>query len=80
MPQVNEDLLDHNLQAESGIQRNWEDEQLDIKLRDMRISESGVMTELKAESFNKEFNKITNDAFQFAVTPTFKEFEIIKQA
>jgi hypothetical protein len=44
----------------------------------MRISESGVMTELKAESFNKEFNKITNDAFQFAVTPTFKEFEIIK--
>ena len=30
MPQVNEDLLDHNLRTESGILRNWEDEQLDI--------------------------------------------------
>jgi hypothetical protein len=52
MPDVNEDLLDHNLRAESGIQRNWEDEQLDIKLRDMRISESGIMTEFKAKAFN----------------------------
>ena len=63
MPQVNEDLLDHNLRTESGILRNWEDEQLDISLRDMRISESGVMTEFKSQAFNKEFNQVTNDAF-----------------
>jgi hypothetical protein len=56
MPQVNEDLLDHNMLKESGIQRFWEDEQLDIRLRDMRISEAGVITELKAKEFNKEFN------------------------
>jgi hypothetical protein len=47
MPQVNEDLLDHNMLKESGIQRFWEDEQLDFKLRDMRISEAGVITEFK---------------------------------
>ena len=59
MPQVNEDLLDHNMFMESGIQRFWEDEQLDIKLRDMRISEAGVITELKAKEFNKDFNQTT---------------------
>jgi hypothetical protein len=52
MPQVNEDLLDHNMLKESGIQRFWEDEKLDIRLRDMRISEAGVITELKAKEFN----------------------------
>jgi len=44
MPQVNEELLDHNLKKECGIQRLWEDDSLDLKLRDMRISECGLVT------------------------------------
>ena len=44
----------------------------------MRISESGVMTEFKSQAFNKEFNQVTNDAFQFAYVHSFKENELIK--
>lgn len=79
MPQVNEDLLDHNMLKESGIQRFWEDEQLDLKLRDMRISEAGVITEFKAKEFNKEFNHTTKFV-EFISARSFTENEVIKQA
>ena len=52
MPQVNEELLEHNVKKESGIQRMWEDETLDLKFRDMRISECCLFTEAKGKSFN----------------------------
>ncbi len=77
MPQVNEDLLDHNMLKESGIQWFWEDEQLDIRLRDMRISEAGVITELKAKEFNREFNQ-TAKAMEFISMRSFTENEVIK--
>jgi hypothetical protein len=77
MPQVNEDLLDHNMLKESGIQRFWEDEQLDFKLRDMRISEAGVITELKSKEFNKDFNQTTK-VLEFISMRIFTENEIIK--
>jgi hypothetical protein len=44
MPQVEEGLLEHNIEKESGLQRLWEDEDLDIRMRDMRISEGCLMT------------------------------------
>jgi hypothetical protein len=55
MPQVNEELLEHNIKKESGIQGMWEDEALDVRFRDMRISECGVITEVKGRSFNSGF-------------------------
>ena len=79
MPQVNEDLLDHNMLKESGIQRFWEDEKLDIRLRDMRISEAGVITELKAKEFNSQFNQ-TAKAMEFISMRSFTENEVIKQS
>jgi hypothetical protein len=77
MPQVNEDLLDHNMLKESGIQRFWEDEQLDVRLRDMRISEAVVITEFKAKEFNKDFNQ-TAQAMEFISLRSFTENEVIK--
>ena len=47
MPYVDESLLEHNLREESGIQRLWEDEQIELKMRDMRISEGCVMVHQK---------------------------------
>lgn len=58
MPNVNEDMLQHNIQKESGIQRMWEDEDLDYKMRDMRISEGCLLTQEKAKAFNREFRKM----------------------
>ena len=58
MPNVNEDMLQHNIHKESGIQRMWEDEDLDYKMRDMRISEGCLLTQEKAEAFNREFRKM----------------------
>lgn len=49
MPQVKESLLDHNVELESRMHRMWEDEAIDIKMRDLRISECGVITQLKAQ-------------------------------
>lgn len=58
MPNVNEDMLQHNIHCESGMQRMWEDEDIDYKMRDMRISEGCLLTQEKAEAFNREFRKI----------------------
>ena len=44
MPKVDETLLDHNMNKESGIQRFWEDEYLNIKMRDLRVNETGLLT------------------------------------
>jgi hypothetical protein len=44
MPNVNEEMLQHNIQKESGMQRMWEDEDIDYKMRDMRISEGCLLT------------------------------------
>ena len=58
MPNVNEDMLQHNNNKESGIQRMWEDEDLDYKMRDMRISEGCLLTQEKAKALNREFRKM----------------------
>jgi len=58
MPNVNEGILQHNIEKESGIQRMWEDEDIDYKMRDMRISEGCLLTQEKAEAFNREFRNI----------------------
>jgi hypothetical protein len=57
---VNEDMLDHNLKAESGIQRLWEDGSLDVRLRDMRISEVGLMLPQKCYQIANEYQKSTS--------------------
>lgn len=56
---VNEDLLEHNLKAESGIQRLWEDGSLDIRLRDMRISEVGLMLPQKCQQIAAQYLEST---------------------
>jgi len=56
---VNEDLLDHNLKAESGIQRLWEDGSLDVRLRDMRISEVGLMLPQKCQQIQNQYHQTT---------------------
>lgn len=45
MPSVDESLLERNVEKESCISRLWEDVKLDFKLRDMHISEVGLMIE-----------------------------------
>lgn len=44
MPYVNQSLLEHNIEKESGMIRLWEDEELDVKMRDLRVSENGLLT------------------------------------
>ena len=55
MPDVDEKYLEHNLRQECGIKKLWEDEQIDVQMNDLRISESCIMTEQKAKIFNEEF-------------------------
>jgi hypothetical protein len=43
----------------------------------MRISEAGVITELKAKEFNREFNQ-TAKAMEFISMRSFTENEVIK--
>lgn len=43
------------MEKESGIVRQWEDEQLDVRMRDLRVTEGGLITENKVNEFNKEF-------------------------
>lgn len=44
MPYLNEQQLSNNIKESSGISRFWEDENLDIKMRELRVSESGLIT------------------------------------
>ena len=45
----------------------------------MRISEAGVITELKAKEFSKDFNHTTK-VVEFITARNFTENEVIKQA
>lgn len=38
--------------AECGIKRMWEDESVDLKMRDLRIAECGLLTNQKVVEFN----------------------------
>ena len=44
IPFVNEDLLDHNLKTECGLSKLWEDYRSDYQMREMRVSECGLLT------------------------------------
>lgn len=48
---VDESLLEHNIQKECGIVRLWEDEELDIQMRNLTVSESGLITDQKIKQF-----------------------------
>ena len=55
MPYVDESALEHNMQAESGISRMWEDESLHLHLRNLSVCEPGVITVDKEASFRACF-------------------------
>lgn len=55
MAYVDESVLDNNILKESGIARLWEDESLHIHLRNLSVSEPGVITLQKEESFKACF-------------------------
>ena len=55
LPYVNESALEHNMQAESGIARMWEDESLHLHMRNLALCEPGVITADKEASFRACF-------------------------
>jgi len=77
MPLVDEALLEHNLSNEAGLQRMWEDEQIEIKMRDMRISEGCILTHQKAEAFNHEYKTVTEPMIESKYTVKVSEKEVI---
>ncbi|CDW78602.1 lissencephaly type-1-like motif-containing protein [Stylonychia lemnae] len=80
MPHFDESLVKSNLKEESGIQRLWEDESIDIKLRDLRLCESGLLTSVKCREFNKAFLKYTDNNFEIYEKKVFTESEVIQMA
>ena len=73
MPHVNEEMLEHNLKDECGITKMWEDEQINIKMRDMRISEGGIMSYQKSQAFNLEFTEATSSVLDLKQSLTLEE-------
>ena len=80
MPNVKEGMLQHNILEESGIQRMWEDEEIDYKMRDMRISEGCLLTQEKAEAFNREFKKMQEPMISGRPRVRVHEQQVIQQA
>ena len=80
MPSVNEDFLDHNLKSESGIQRLWEDTSLDMKMRDMRISEAGLLIKLKSDQVSQLYLEAVKPAFEIEKPLVIEERELVNAA
>ena len=80
MPSVNEDFLDHNLKSESGIQRLWEDISLDMKMRDMRISEAGLLIKLKSDQVSQLYFETVKPAFEIEKPLVIEERELVNAA
>ena len=57
MPYINESALDNCLEKESGIARLWEDQSLHLHLRDLSLTEPGVITAQKEASFRQCFKE-----------------------
>jgi hypothetical protein len=51
----------------------WEDEALDVRFRDMRISECGVIIEVKAKSFYSGFQEAMRPVVEFDYVRNFTE-------
>ena len=45
------------------MQRLWEDEMLDIKMRDLKVEESGLLTHCKAVEFNNAYKEATDNLY-----------------
>ena len=80
MPYVDESLLEHNLREESGIQRLWEDEQIELKMRDMRISEGCVMVHQKDRELEREYREVEEAMEVRGIKASIKEEQVIAQA
>jgi len=74
---LNEDLIPNNLQSESGMQRLWEDEMLDIKMRNLKVEESGLLTLCKAVEFNNAYKEATENLYSINAKKVFTESEAI---
>ena len=55
----------------------WEDECLDIKMRDLRVCENGMITHFKCREFNKAYLICTDDPLNFYEQKTFTESEVV---
>jgi hypothetical protein len=73
MPYVNESLLEHNIKDESGMKSLWEDEQLDYKMRNLQVSENGLLTKCKVKEFNSDYNYFSSGIIKVPGTKSFTE-------
>ena len=80
MPYVKEDLLKHNINDESGLKNLWEDEQLDLKMRDLRVSENGLININKEQEFHKGYQESAESVIRVPGTRHFTEQEVIHHA
>jgi hypothetical protein len=59
-PYIDESKLAGNLKKECGIQNFWEDENLDYKMNNLKVSENGLLTPMKIQSFNEHLSIFQN--------------------
>lgn len=79
MPYVNESVLDNALEKESGISRMWEDHSLHLKFRDLSITEPGVITPQKEDSFRACFKESFGSVIRVpGSSKSIKEKELVR--
>lgn len=79
MPYVDESALEHNMKAESGILRMWEDESLHLHLRNLSVCEPGVITTGKEASFRACFKASTGSVYRVpGSSKTIKERDLVR--
>jgi hypothetical protein len=80
MPYVDESLLDHNLKAESGISRLWEDHSIHLSLRNLKVGEPGLITRQKEQFTLERYQEATRLAIKVSGnTRTIKQIEFIQK-
>ena len=66
-----------NIKEESGIQNFWEDEQLDIKMKNLNVIESGLLSKYKVKEFQSDYEIFTENVIKVPGTRHVSEEEII---
>ena len=57
LPYVDESKLVGNVKVESGMQKLWEDENLDYSLNNLSLNETGLLTPQKQASFKQMLHR-----------------------
>ena len=79
LPYVNEKLLDHNMEQESGIKRMWEDDSIHLNMQNLSLCEPGVITAQKEASFRACFKAEAASVIRVpGSSKTIKERELVR--